>query len=88
MSAFCNIYEPMEALFIARGFAPFEAEYTAHWLHTNQIVTVQGSSMGCHDIEANSNLRARIQGIWYHYDTHVPVYIVSRNDNNTTPCIT
>ncbi|CAK4082871.1 unnamed protein product [Aphanomyces euteiches] len=54
---FCNVYEPMEEQFQAEGFQPFVEEYTAHWLHTNQVVQVQGDNPG------DAPMRATIQGL-------------------------
>lgn len=41
MSTFCNIFEPMQHRFHASGFKPFQEEYLAHWLHSDQQVTIQ-----------------------------------------------
>ncbi|KAG2907642.1 hypothetical protein PC115_g13852 [Phytophthora cactorum] len=40
LAAFCNAYEPMEKLFLEKGFEPFMADYVARWLHTDQVVQV------------------------------------------------
>ncbi|TDH73088.1 hypothetical protein CCR75_007419 [Bremia lactucae] len=40
LAAFCNVYEPMERLFLMHGFEPFVADYLARWLHTDQVVQV------------------------------------------------
>lgn len=40
MAAFCNAYEPMEKLFLEKGFEPFMADYLVRWLHTDQVVQV------------------------------------------------
>ncbi|OWZ12410.1 Biotin-protein ligase [Phytophthora megakarya] len=44
LAAFCNVYEPMEKLFQEKGFEPFMADYTARWLHTDQMVQVASGS--------------------------------------------
>ncbi|ETW04837.1 biotin-[acetyl-CoA-carboxylase] ligase [Aphanomyces invadans] len=54
---FCNVFEPMEEQFKAQGFAPFVEEYTANWLHTNQVVQVQGDKPG------EPAMKATIQGL-------------------------
>ncbi|ETV86574.1 biotin-[acetyl-CoA-carboxylase] ligase [Aphanomyces astaci] len=54
---FCNVYEPMEEQFKSHGFAPFVDEYTANWLHTNQVVQVQGDTPG------EPPMKATIQGL-------------------------
>ncbi|KAF0686199.1 Aste57867_21985 [Aphanomyces stellatus] len=59
---FCNQYEPMEAQFKADGFAPFVDEYTANWLHSNQVVQVQS------DVPGESAMRATIQGMTWRYE--------------------
>ncbi|KAL7686550.1 putative ribosomal protein L1 [Plasmopara halstedii] len=43
LAAFCNVYEPMEKLFLEQGFEPFMEEYLARWLHTDQVVQVASS---------------------------------------------
>ncbi|KAL4138839.1 hypothetical protein PRIC2_002342 [Phytophthora ramorum] len=40
LAAFCNVYEPMEKLFLQKGFEPFMADYLARWLHSDQVVQV------------------------------------------------
>ncbi|KAG3094496.1 hypothetical protein PI124_g17167 [Phytophthora idaei] len=40
LAAFCNAYEPMEKLFLEKGFEPFMVDYVARWLHTDQVVQV------------------------------------------------
>ncbi|POM76377.1 Biotin-acetyl-CoA-carboxylase [Phytophthora palmivora] len=40
LAAFCNVYEPMEKLFLEKGFEPFMTDYLARWLHTDQVVQV------------------------------------------------
>ncbi|OQR93184.1 biotin-protein ligase [Thraustotheca clavata] len=57
LAAFCNIYEPMEEQFIRDGFEPFVKDYTDHWLHTNQLVKVQGDRPG------EPEMSATIQGL-------------------------
>ncbi|KDO25492.1 hypothetical protein SPRG_09434 [Saprolegnia parasitica CBS 223.65] len=57
MAAYCNVYEPMEAEFRRTGFASFEQDYTNHWLHTNQLVKVQGDRPG------EPEMAATIQGL-------------------------
>ncbi|OQR82587.1 biotin-protein ligase [Achlya hypogyna] len=57
MAVYCNIYEPMEAEFKRSGIAPFEKDYTDNWLHTNQLVKVQGDRPG------EPEMAATIQGL-------------------------
>ncbi|KAI9918773.1 hypothetical protein PsorP6_012046 [Peronosclerospora sorghi] len=40
LAAFCNVYEPMEKVFLEKGFEPFMTSYLARWLHTDQPVQV------------------------------------------------
>uniref|UniRef100_M4BHC2 BPL/LPL catalytic domain-containing protein n=1 Tax=Hyaloperonospora arabidopsidis (strain Emoy2) TaxID=559515 RepID=M4BHC2_HYAAE len=44
LAAFCNVYEPMEKLFVEKGFEPFMTDYLARWLHTDQVVQVASAS--------------------------------------------
>ncbi|KAI9895806.1 hypothetical protein PsorP6_019470 [Peronosclerospora sorghi] len=40
LAAFCNVYEPMEKVFLEKGFEPFMTSYLARWLHIDQPVQV------------------------------------------------
>jgi biotin--protein ligase len=46
LAAFLNAYEPMEALFLEKGFDPFLSDYVQRWLHTDQVVEVSDSAAG------------------------------------------
>jgi biotin-(acetyl-CoA carboxylase) ligase len=41
LARFFNSFEQLQDEFLERGFAPFESEYTEHWLHSNQPVQVE-----------------------------------------------
>ncbi|CAH0520831.1 unnamed protein product [Peronospora belbahrii] len=58
LAAFCNVYEPMEKLFLKKGFEPFMADYLARWLHTDQVVQVTSSE----DV-SNNKVPAVIKGL-------------------------
>ncbi|CAI5705432.1 hypothetical protein KXD40_000050 [Peronospora effusa] len=58
LAAFCNVYEPMEKLFLEKGFEPFMTDYLARWLHTDQVVQVTSS-----DDASGEKVSAVIKGL-------------------------
>ncbi|KAI9911047.1 hypothetical protein PsorP6_010374 [Peronosclerospora sorghi] len=58
LAAFCNVYEPMEKVFLEKGFEPFMASYWVRWLHTDEPVQVAND-----DERHGENVLAIIKGL-------------------------